>query len=129
MSAKHTPGPWFVADKQFTGGATIVSSGDPEFGGDSIADVSACGPWISEETVDADARLIAAAPDFFAAAIKLEEAETHHANCVECEGEGIPELCPLCFPLFDDARCMRHAAIAKATRETAQSAAKPTALP
>jgi hypothetical protein len=56
-----------------------------------------------------------AAPDLLAAAMKLEEAEAFHANCEECEGEGVPELCEKCFPLFDDARCMRRAAIAKAT--------------
>jgi hypothetical protein len=60
------------------------------------------------------AALIAAAPDLLAAAQKLEEAETFNANCQECDGEGVPELCEHCFPLFDDARVMRRNAIAKA---------------
>jgi hypothetical protein len=52
--------------------------------------------------------------ELLAAAVKLEEAEIFHANCEECDGLGVPELCGECFPLFDDARCMRRAAIAKA---------------
>lgn len=62
----HTPGPWFIADKKFTGGAIIVSHDDPDGGGDSIADFSPCGPWVSEETAYADARLCIAAPDMLA---------------------------------------------------------------
>lgn len=42
----------------------------------------------------------------------LEAAELAHANCDECEGEGVPELCEKCFPLFDDARVMRRTALA-----------------
>jgi hypothetical protein len=66
-------------------------------------------------TQQTDARLITAAADLLAAAIKLEEAEAFHANCTECDGDGVPEECGACFPLFDDARVMRRAAIAKAT--------------
>jgi hypothetical protein len=62
-----------------------------------------------------NARLIAAAPALLAAAQALEKAEEAHANCEECEGEDIPEACPKCFPLFDDARVARRLAIAKAT--------------
>jgi hypothetical protein len=63
---------------------------------------------------DANATLFAAASDLLAAAQKLEAAETFNANCDECEGEGAPELCEKCFPLFDDARIARRLAIAKA---------------
>lgn len=62
----------------------------------------------------ANARLIAAAPDLLEAAVLLEKAEEAHANCDECGGEEVPELCPKCFPLFDNARLKRRAAIAKA---------------
>lgn len=60
------------------------------------------------------AALISASPDFYEAALALEKAELAHANCDECNGEGVPELCEKCFPLFDDARLKRRAAIAKA---------------
>lgn len=62
----------------------------------------------------ANAHLIWAAADLFEAALRLEMAELAHANCEECEGEGVPECCEVCFPLFDDARVMRRNAIAKA---------------
>jgi hypothetical protein len=37
-----------------------------------------------------------------------EAAEEAHANCTECDGEDVPELCPKCFPLFDEARVERR---------------------
>ena len=64
----------------------------------------------------ANAKLIAAAPDLLAAAKLLEVAETAHVNCPECEGEEVPELCPRCFPAFEEARIARRTAIAKATK-------------
>ena len=42
----------------------------------------------------------------------LEKAEEFHANCQECRGEDVPELCPKCFPLFDDARIARRRIVA-----------------
>jgi hypothetical protein len=59
-------------------------------------------------------KALAEKSELLAAAKKLEEAEDFNANCDECEGEGVPELCEKCFPLFDDARVMRRIAIAKA---------------
>lgn len=56
--------------------------------------------------------------DLLEAAQLLETAESAHANCHECEGQEIPELCAVCFPLFDDARIKRRIAIAKATGAT-----------
>jgi hypothetical protein len=44
-----------------------------------------------------------------AEAIRMtEDAENANANCDECGGEGVPELCGKCFPLFDDARIARQ---------------------
>jgi hypothetical protein len=60
--------------------------------------------------------LRAAYSDLLIAAQLQEAAETQHANCEECEGRGVPELCHVCFPFFDDARVKRRLAIAKATR-------------
>jgi len=42
---------------------------------------------------------------------KLEDAEDFHANCQECEGLGVPELCEVCFPHFDGARLARWHAL------------------
>lgn len=50
--------------------------------------------------------------DALLAALELTEAsELAHANCDECEGEVEAELCQKCFPLADDARVARRAAI------------------
>ena len=113
----HTPGPWdahcakFKSDSGWDWGirATIGNKGY------CIAEAFEVVAADMKTPVEANARLIAAAPDLLAALCKLEEAEDHHANCEECEGMGVPELCKVCFPLFDDARCMRRAAIAKAS--------------
>lgn len=45
----------------------------------------------------------------------LEDAEAKNANCPECEGEGVPELCGECFPHFDAARVARREVIALLT--------------
>jgi len=52
--------------------------------------------------------------DLLAACRMLEAAEEAWANCEDCGGEGVPELCGTCFPAHDDARLARRAAIAKA---------------
>lgn len=109
----HTPGPW-----NLNSGETYMVRGADEG--------PVCQPkWLrgrhglggrrTNDEVMANARLIAAAPDLLEAAVKLEAAETFHANCEECEGEGVPELCAECFPLFDEARILRRIAIAKVT--------------
>jgi hypothetical protein len=40
-----------------------------------------------------------------------QSCEEHHMNCAECEGLGAPEACAECFPLADDARLKRWAAL------------------
>lgn len=51
--------------------------------------------------------------DALVKALALQEAaEEAHANCDECGGEEVPELCPTCFPLFDDARVARRGILA-----------------
>jgi hypothetical protein len=51
--------------------------------------------------------------DALVKALQLQEdAEEAHANCGECNGEDVPELCPICFPLFDDARIARRGILA-----------------
>jgi len=61
--------------------------------------------------------MLAAAPSLYEAAALLEAAELAHANCDECDGEGVPELCGECFPLFDEARVKRRSALRAARGE------------
>lgn len=63
---RHTPGPWFFGD-QATSGALMVF--DEE--GSEIAQVL-------PSTAEADARLIAAAPDYFAAADEVLRISIKH---------------------------------------------------
>lgn len=71
---------------------------------------------IGKAEADANARLITAAPELLEAACLQEKADSHWANCQECEGSACPELgCEAAFLMADDARIMRRAAIRKAT--------------
>lgn len=116
----HTPGPW-EQDDNIVGAAeggmhicTVTSSDDFPCITDDDEQTEAEARAAVDIECACNARLIAAAPDLLAAAQLLEKAEDAHAHCDECEGEEIPELCPKCFPLFDDARVKRRNAIAKA---------------
>lgn len=105
---KFTPGPWRINKYRSVGAgelgtAPIVAHVEPFYGDDR-----------KYGDDDANARLIAASPDLHEAARLQEAAEDAHANCPECDGEGVPELCERCFPLFDDARLKRRAALARA---------------
>jgi hypothetical protein len=109
MKTEHTPGPW----KLESGETYTVRAADE--GGlcqlKWLRGRHGLGGRRPDEEVYANALLIAAAPELLAAATKLEEAETFHANCEECNPEDAPEICEKCFPHFDDARCMRRAAL------------------
>lgn len=113
MSA-HAPAPWTLhevpATKYRLRELLIEGADFPEEAG-IIGKLN-----VSHPAADANAALMIAAPDLLEAAEALERAEDFNANdCDECEGDGTaPELCPKCFPLFDDARVKRRAAIAKA---------------
>lgn len=109
--AEHTPGPWAV---HFRFGRLTTVNGRQRY---PICDTgTAPRGEANDRREEANARLIAAAPELLHAAQLLEVAEDFNANdCRECEGEGVPELCPMCFPKFDDARVARRAAISKAT--------------
>jgi len=106
-TGKHTPGPWGILTRDYYTRILATADGGP------IAEIRV--GWIHNVDVSANASLIAAAPDLLEANQLQEAAENAHANCPECEGEGVPELCERCFPLFDDARVKRRIAIAKAT--------------
>lgn len=121
MSERWTPGPWSEHGK---GGCECGQIFGPD-GNAVIAIVQ--GPkhlsMFSPDCVpnsaaqQANARLIAAAPDLAEAAALQEAAEEAKSNCEECYPEDAPESCPSCFPLFDAARQKRRAALAKARSE------------
>ena len=76
------------------------------------------GPW--EEEIQIAACIIARhtrAKEMVDLLREMESAEDAHANCEECNGEGIPELCAKCFPLFDAARLKRRAILTEVDRE------------
>ena len=100
---EHSPGPWIYDGPDDN--IHVLQGDNPDM---RVCFLTSNGP------TRANAQVIAAAPELLAAAMKLEEAESFHANCEECDGEGVPELCAECFPLFDDARVMRRLAIDKA---------------
>lgn len=76
MSAQHTPGPW-VATGQASGNYRIVFSER----GNWLAEVFADGEW--PDTIEADARLIAAAPELLQA-LKEQVAECFCEDCEMC---------------------------------------------
>jgi hypothetical protein len=63
---KHTPGPWTIAKS----GEHIEIRGNPQTTNMVNSDLARCGgpkSWLDESEVEANARLIAAAPDLLAA--------------------------------------------------------------
>lgn len=113
-TVSHTPGPWMVV-------CTNPAAKNPHMGWWDVETES--GFIVAASLTLADATAVAALPDLMQAAVLLETAEDFNANdCDECGGDGVPELCPKCFPLFDDARVTRRAAIAKASQPSGEPA-------
>jgi hypothetical protein len=108
---KHTPAPWTVEEYgDDNAPALVIHRGETE---NRICFMATPGSHGDPAMIEADARLIAAAPDLLEAAQLLEAAELARGpDCEECGGEGEPEACGLCFPKFDDARIKRRLAIA-----------------
>lgn len=63
MTPKHTPGPWVVVPTSKATHRWVVGMPD----GTSLASCEPMGPWITNEAADANARLMAAAPDLLRA--------------------------------------------------------------
>lgn len=106
---KWTPGPWYATTRKGSWDWLVAKSDRHE-----ICQMFHDGTE-ENELGEANARLVAAAPELAEAAMLQEAADLAHANCDECDGDGVPECCEKCFPLFDEARLKRRAAIAKAT--------------
>lgn len=105
MESKHTPGPWFVPEGPYISGLSVEVQGNdaavlcPGSGGarsytNTICDVT----WSGTDEWEANARLIAAAPDLLDALDAM----------LDCYGEY--EIDPFQAPVIHQAR----AAIAKA---------------
>jgi len=77
----HTPGPWYVVDKQVRG---LASGQIAKVGGDFYDDgrKDADG-WTFSPPLDtaANARLIAAAPEMLAALIRMRDEFNSYADC------------------------------------------------
>ena len=128
MKTKHTPGPWTVTDvanEQWNGPGYWVAHLDlgphrsEAAWPDASATVSPClglaGQPVSKETIEANARLIAAAPDM------LEALETllHEAD-MTTDGEDNPKSVPTFVNWKTGLRAAAakaRAAVAKATKE------------
>src|SRR5690349_17056477 len=103
--SRHTPGPWHYSDGQDVYTHQVRDADNRLLG--------SCSQGTRPE-LEANARLMAAAPELLEAAKLLEEADQKWANCPDCESMLPGELCESCFPLYDAARLKRRAAIAKA---------------
>ncbi len=77
MSSKHTPGPWNWAKSDINGRYSIYRNGPLAYCGDTTA-VDGDG--------EANARLIAAAPDLLVALQSFDDAFSHY-----CDGDPSPE--------------------------------------
>lgn len=111
MNTKHTPGEWKASPVSSVVGSLITADG---------VSVATALPRMTAEEVQANALLIAAAPDLLRAAMLQEQADDHWANCEECEDSGAeaPEFgCEIAFKLADNARVLRRAAIVKVLGE------------
>lgn len=62
----HTPGPWFITSSCMG----VHKYVEARIGGGMIQEVACCGPTEKQEQSDANARLIAAAPDLLEALTK-----------------------------------------------------------
>ena len=134
VSAAHTPGPWNVGFCAYD-----VLAGDMKIcdirGWGHLTGKGALGlPYEQAEAIqNANALLIAAAPDLLAAHLAWEAAEEARNDCTDpddgCDNEGPWEACPLCSERFGQAIDLRHAAIAKATGSPGASIAPPPAIP
>lgn len=93
MSAVHTPGPWWVDDRRPSGKLQINGRHRGEGSSFCVATVNI--PW---EYPEANARLIAAAPDLLALAKQCAE------ECAECGGTGWCEV-PIDDDTLEDQHC------------------------
>lgn len=73
--SKHTPGPWFVNCHEH-----YTKYVEARIGGGLLQEVAACGPTEKQEQQEANARLIAAAPELLEALQHIEEYWNRDSN-------------------------------------------------
>lgn len=85
----HTPGPWQVMPIRRAVHAWIIADKD----GGSLADCSPPGPWMPYLEADANARLIAAAPDMLAVAEEFDRLSLVIESAARNEHQVNPSAC------------------------------------
>jgi len=85
VTSKHTPAPWRVTDNSWEISTVYNRSGDPVAECHINPDVTEETQDIFERQKDANARLIASAPDMFDTLTDLEE---YLADCADADIEG-----------------------------------------
>jgi len=110
--AGFTPGPWAVAEPWSGFSEIRGADGQLVFGLAAGAE----GEKRPDEVCDANARLIAAAPEMYEALKATERAHDIHAACEDCmEGARDPASCEHCVTSWNEAYELRCAVLAKAT--------------
>lgn len=125
----HTPGPWSVGHtrpvkwgfkNEYTHWSVPVHVGPFETRGNSLADVHSGGPGALQpsdrEAVEANARLIAAAPELLDA---LKRIDTELENGPDEDAAQCDHSVGICFCAYRRVRDQMRAAIAKAIGATA----------
>jgi hypothetical protein len=114
LAAQHTPGPWFTdSDGDGKPFAIVTSTHDSAGPDDDVCEVYG-GNCDDDATREANARLIAAAPDLLAA---LEAAHRSLVTCNSCHGIGtLPTASERAE--IESATLLACAAIAKTTAST-----------
>ncbi len=97
--SKHKPGPWFVNGRE-----SYTKYIEARIGGGLLQEVAACGPTEQQEQQEANARLIAAAPDLLEALIAMEREKSDYMTRNN-----------LGDPAIETTNKLARAAIAKAT--------------
>ena len=110
MTTKHTPGPWRVEDRHPQRACLEISSKYP--GDVALVYHYRAGPDGEDPQADADARLIAAAPELLRALEAIVARVTG-----EFDSTALEEFGPLSTWAADDIIALARAAIAKTTGE------------
>lgn len=110
MEAKFTPGPWFTSRPH---GTIYIEA---RLRGTTLQEVASVGPTETANQQEANARLIAAAPELLEALSKMVDRITYYA---ELKSGEIPNIEDWAYTYNSGDMIAARAAIAKATGEQA----------